>query len=248
MSDATFHNTPENLRQLAEKIESGEYYRDAREWHYDKYQLLVVERSFCIVITIIATLTVIGCIVLMQDFLPLVRTFPIHVKITNSALDYVRLSRVATLEEEPNQALMQDLVEEYVIKREEYKHDFFESNVNILRALTTSSLMKEYEAVFSLENPESPRVKYGQEFIRQIEIIPGTYRIFTQENDRTVRPGERKATFQFNATERSTIGDITSRWQCEVFFVYNNITYDKKEKRFLPLKFEVTGYNVSKIE
>ncbi len=233
---------------IAETIESGEYYQDAIEWHYDKYQLLVVERSFCIVITAFAILTVIGSVILMNDFLPLVRTFPIHVTVTNPALDYVRLTKVAEQNEEPNYALMQDLVEEYLFKREAYKYDFFDANVTFLRALTAPDLMREYESAISLENPDSPRVKYGQEFERRIDITPGSYQLFTQETDRTIRAGERKAVVQYAATERSVIGDIKSLWQTEIFFVYNNITYDKKEKRFLPMKFEVTGYKTSRID
>ncbi|MCP5361962.1 MAG: hypothetical protein H6908_04915 [Hyphomicrobiales bacterium] len=244
------NNSPQSdlNRDIAEKIESGQYFSDARDWFYNKYQFLAVGRSYLIVVTIAAFMTTFIIAKIMTNFFPLVRTFPIYAKVNDATNSVVYVHKVGGDAIDPNPYLIQELLTRYVKKREEYKVETFEGNANFIRQISSLQEAVTFENEISKDNPDSPLIRYGAQVQRLIFLIPNTYRVVDGQSDPSVPRGEQKATIYFHAVERSLSGNFQTTWKSDIYFRYQNITYDKTINDFLPLNFEVMNYTTQQVE
>lgn len=232
------HDPAEHL-ETAEKVRTGEYFREGRSMYDMMVHDPMAERYIYIVITAIAVLIFFIAFSAMRALYPLETPIPFAVASNNLVEDVPRMkSMLAQKGENPSEALLRFLVQNYVDTREGYEVDTFERDVNGVRSQSTKEVMDKYRELIDPNNPDSPLTLYQRHSKRKIEII--SYKHLDDE--------EGSAEVEFEATVIGKTDIKKTRWQANISFNYSGIALDDETGKVNPMEFVVTDYRIKRLQ
>lgn len=166
-------NPARNL--IAEAINSGEYFKDAREWYAYKYLYPIKHRYYGL---IIGAITLCFALLIMKsallDDIQLKYPFPIY--INDQVHDFSQIRTLAHGQEALPISIARYLASEYVSVREQYHYDDltktrWESRLKRTMALSSKKIFSDYiDSVDPAKNPDSPLLRYKANARREIQV------------------------------------------------------------------------------
>jgi len=239
--------TTEEYIEIAEKVRSGEYFREVRQMVDIDLHQPMTDRYWYILLTIPALLIVIFAVSALQSLYPLKPRVAFIYGINDIVEDVPRIKTLVQYDGEPaDVALQRFLVSNYVKEREEYNVLTFDRNQTALQTLSTPDVFSEYEKSVAVDNPSSPIVLYQRHTARNIKILSTTITKKPEEDDLTGRDYAMRLVYDESLTpERKNV--TLSRWQVDVAFKYEAIKIDEKTSKIEPYRFLVTGYKTRRL-
>lgn len=242
-----YEQDPEYYVDIANKVRSGEYFRDARAMVDIDIHEPMSDRYWFIFITIASFLTTGVAVVAWLGLYPLKPQVP-FIFATNDIVE--DLPKVKTLRayrgEDTNFALRRHLVQHYVKLREEYNADFFDRNNYAIEQISSPEVTKEYQIAVSPLNPTSPITLYQRHTERKINII--SYQNIENSNKKQDLVKEYNVRVVYE--EILKIGESENRresYQVDIAFLYKDIKLDKTTGTVEPYRFYVTSYQVKSL-
>ncbi len=160
-------------KKIKQKLQSGEYFRDARIWYNELYHRPIGERSFFIVITLLSAITIWLSVHVYLSMFPLKPVIPYIILSENIVDEYPVISPLRQApSEDLNISIARFLIANYVQMRENYQYDVqkMEWSFNRVRSTSTEQEFAKYQHVVNPQNPASPFNKYGRDARREIAI------------------------------------------------------------------------------
>lgn len=253
------------FRQIAETIETQEYFDDAKEWYQAKYLYPVIERSFFLFLTIISVICSIIAFAVLSSFLPLTTHIPIAVSNNDPVNQYTTISKMTDRSgySDADSVVQRYLLKRYVESFETYNYDNnFEqlaSNAAFIRGFSIEEMSQYYDFYISLRNTDSMRLKFREHTRRDVALHVDDFQIH-RKSSKTVQhtdedgnvteyPQHRMyATVNFTSITSNQNGQEKTQWKARIDFAYSTITYIRSKKEFLPLYFKVEDYQSVEIK
>ncbi len=161
---------------IIEYIESGDYFKDARTWYYEKYLTPITHRSIILFIS-----SIIICVSLCL-ILNLYVLFPIDYKIfymiSTSVNIFKQNGTIIKSDAFQNKDLLSIadvLVNNYIMQREKYSYDDLKKQFYFVQKNSTRLVYKQYLNYMNLNNAQSPVLRYQKYSKRYIKIINSYY-------------------------------------------------------------------------
>ncbi|MDX2074502.1 MAG: VirB8/TrbF family protein [Alphaproteobacteria bacterium] len=226
--------SPDEYLNIAEKVRSGEYFREARSMYDLSVNDPMAERYFYVFVTTIALLTFLGAFAAMQSLYPLARTVP-FIYALNDVLEDV--PSIAPLRSSPHQsvddAVLFFFAKVYVDEYESYNISKLDRNYSGVAHVSSPEVMAQYQQMLQVSNPESPVVKYERHSVRLIDVA-------------SVRKLESPANtleVVFDATVVNAERSQATRHKAVIAYQYSGVEFDEKADKVKPVTFTVTSYN-----
>lgn len=246
-------------------IENGTYIRRARQWYSDVYHVPIAERSFYIIVIVLA---LINSSIAIQSFLSI---FPINVKVpfltyTNDAWTDLPIAKklAESAHEDKNFAVMRHLVKAYVVNRESYDIENYELRYRNIASQSTKSVFDKYKENMDASNLYSPYRIYTNRFRRNVSIVSIDFQ--SSANDYTskiVFYASVVNVFDGKETKRSKfLADINYQysefnvdqsldenvWIARLLgLTGESIKASGEKRKITPMKFVVSGYEVREL-
>lgn len=238
--------------EIAEKVRSGEYFREVRRMIDHDLHDPMTDRYWYILITIPSVIIVFVSFFALQTLYPLKPSVPFIFGINDIMEDVPRIkSLIKEKGEGADAALRRFLVANYVKEREEYDASTFDRNQIALKTLSSKPVFSEYQDAIALNNPNSPIVLYQRHTARIVNVTSVQLLQKTVNKNSTIEDYVMRvwyearlqpAQLQYTAEQQPV-----TRWQVDVAFKYEPIKLNEQTGEITPYGFLVTGYNAKKL-
>lgn len=234
----------EAAKETSVAVESGEYYREALRWYSVLYHNPISQRAILIIIACAAGLITTMTVLSLFIALPMVETVSMIVKVPQS-LD--RVARYQPLLEnprqDPNQAIMNWFVGNFIEVRESYDIDKQERMHRRVWVLSADNVYKDYFNLYKSE--ASPTLLYERHTKRTVKV--DSIRVVEETllgklDDSPAETVDVRANVKFIATEASSSAERKTAWTSDITFRYSKIHVDQITGEITPMQFKVTGY------
>ena len=81
-----------NTKEIMEKVESGEFFVEARDWYIRKYIYNFIERSYLLILLAFLSFLILLTILYYSSILPIRKNLPVQVNITDTAEQYTKIT------------------------------------------------------------------------------------------------------------------------------------------------------------
>ena len=238
--------------EIAKKVRTGSYYKEAWDWYALKYIYPVSQRTFFIFVTMAAVFVTISAIVILYNFYPLKIHVPVAVKIPDMTLDYAELVKMQVGEKgDTTQPIVDYLVRGYVEKIESYNYKHIERQLKFLSQFSSPELMEEIQKRYDTRNLDSLILKYRDHTTRTIRITQVNLTIGegfdiakAKQNDIVLENVPYHAIVEFESEEVNLLGITNHKWEATIDCTMTPIVFDKTNKTFKKLDFRVNSYRV----
>lgn len=229
---------PEDYATIAEKIRSGEFFRESRNMYDVDIHDPMTERYLYLLITSLAAIILLVAIIAARGLYPLQTSVPFIVSTHNIVDDLPKIESMLTYSgQDPGDALLHFMVRNYVTMREEYDIETFDRNMNGVQSQSSQEVFKNVQQLVDPRNPESPITLYQRHSKRHISIISST-----------VPDGETPSIeVVYEAMVDGQVGAKKSRWQANIAFNYSGIELDENGK-VKPISFMITQYRTKRLQ
>jgi len=222
--------------ETAEKLRSGEYFREARAMYDFTVHDVMAERYMYLFVTFVSLLILCIAQLAAGGLYPLNKPVPLIVSTANPYEDIPRLRNIlAEHNENPSEALLRFMGRQYAITREEYNIDSFDRNVNAVRSQSSPEVFAAFQEQVDPRNPDSPITLYQRHSVRKIAIVSSKRESGGME-------------VIFDATVEGNNAIKKSRWRANIAFEYSGIELDEKGDKVKPVQFIVTNYRVKRLQ
>lgn len=229
----------EEYLEIAEKVRTGEYFREARSMYDVTVNDPMSERYIYVLITTIAMCILLVAIYAAQQLYPLERSVPFIFNTHDIVDDLPRMkSLVAQKGESASEALLRFLAKNYVTMRESYDIGTFDRNTSGIKQQSSPEVFAEYQSYINPNNPESPIVLYQRHSRRTVTIL-ATKRLADQDYGMEV---------YYDVTVENRTEVKKSRWQADIAFSYSGVELDDKSGKVKPINFVVTKYRSKRLQ
>lgn len=227
--------------EIAEKVRSGEYFREVRQMVDIDIHQPMTDRYLYILLTILSVIIVTLAVFSLQSLYPLKPRIAFIYGINDIIEDVPHIKTLTKFDGEPADiALQRFLVINYVNEREGYDVATFDRNQIALQKLSAADVFAEYEKSIALDNPISPIIRYQRHTTRNIKIISAVITKKPEEGEKS-RDYAMRVIFDESITPTNKAVKL-SKWQVDVAFKYEPIKMDEKNGKIKPYGFLVTGY------
>ncbi len=229
---------PKDYATIAEKVRSGEFFRESRRiYDFDVHDPMS-ERYLYLLITGLASLVFLIAVLAANGLLPLQTPVPFIISTHNLVDDKPSIkSLLAYKGEDPSKALLRFIVQNYVVVREGYNIDTFDLNVNSVKSQSSENVFNEFQRAIDPHNADSPITLYQRHSKRRITVISS--RLMGKEGD--------EMEIAYEALVESKTELKKSRWQANISFNYSGIALDENGK-VKPVSFMVTQYKTKRLQ
>ncbi len=235
--------TSEEYIEIAEKVRSGEYFRDVRLMVDIDINDPMAERYWYIAVTFMAFLIAAVSVVAWLGFYPLEPRVPFIFSTNDIVEEVPHLQSLAAYHnEDPNVALRRFLVQNYVKMREDYDASTFDRSHNAVESLSTTQVLNEYEAFISPQNPESPIALYQRNAKRQVTIT-GSELVEDNSKSTDNKLGYRMFVYYDAKVIKGETENPVTKHQVDIAFQYKDIKLDQATGKISPYGFIVTSYH-----
>lgn len=160
----------EILRGLREYVDNGEYFTEARKWYKQKYLYPLCYRSMALcaatLFVILATIIVIN----MQSLFPLVKVLRYSVTTSGSGDETALVTKADHIDNNPMRSISEIMLKDYVQKREQYDYNALANQIEYVKNTSTRIVFKRFYNYLSIDNPDSPVLRYQKDAKRTITI------------------------------------------------------------------------------
>lgn len=234
-------------QEIAPLIRSGEYFRTAHQWYTTKYMLVLSERFFFIVLTMIAGLTMIFAVFGLIGLMPINQQVPFYYYSRDISRELPLMISLRQNKMEPiNSAVRRFYAAKYVENRENYILDKLQPQFRMIQKHSNEAAFSVYRRFIDPSNPRSPITLYQRNKIKEIHV--NNVAIFPNK-----ATGRYNATVDFTARVKSMGLETTSVWQAQLLFAYNDLTVDQTEEKtdkplkITPMTFSVLEYTAREL-
>lgn len=238
------------FREISEKVESGEFFIEAREWYLSTYLNKFFERSYLVIIFFMLTVLMSMTIYYYISILPIKQSVPIQVEIEDSSVLSTRISYMGTNEKDfsINDIMLKYFSARFIEALESYdfRDDFkkLKKNKNVISTLGNQDIIMYYDDLISLRSRNSIILKYKKDVIREVFVNSGKTELALKEVSPD-NPDSNKYEVTVNFTVRETDkykGVSLSEWQAKIGLNFETIRYIRDKKDFSPLNYKVYSY------
>jgi len=231
------NNSLDNPNDLmAEKIRSGEYFREARRAYADIYLDPMSERYFFIIVTLLSLLIFFVSSVALSRLYPLAPEVPFAYPTQNFDEEMPVISPLAEPGVPPNLALKQYLLSEYIRRREAFDFGTLETNVRVVHSMSEEAVYNDWQKELDPANPQSPIAQFERHTTRHIQVISA----------RPLPDGSFDVTYV--ATLSGPEGVKKAAYIANIAFRYTEVTVDQTTGKAPPVNFTVTAYQTRRVE
>lgn len=231
--------TPEDYLEIARKVRSGEYFREAKGMYDRSVNDAMSERYFYVFVSSIALLTMLVAFYAAQSLYPLTRTVPFIYASSNVVEDVPRMiSLKQYVHQTPSEAVLFFLAANYVRQQEEYNINNIERNMNGLRVSSSPELFAIYQRNMQPTNPDSPVVQYQRHSSRVIDI----------ESVKLIPGAKPQLEVTYTATVVGGTTQKITRYLAQLGYEYSGIELDAKTGTVKPFSFLVNAYNTKAVQ
>lgn len=249
MDKKQIYNIKKN--NLAESIESGEYFKEAREWYFYKFCKPISEKYFWLFLLISLLISIIPLYNEISAWYPLKNSKAII--LLNKDPEYVQIvKKMENPDKNPDLAILRHLIKNYVQMREEY----LPGSLNLLKIdnrlkkisnNSSREITKDFQNIFATNDNINPMLRLGKFGIREVEFLD--FKIDVKEksllekllsNNYISIPN--KATVIFKTEETIINKKNTEYWNLNIAFIYSGVLIDKEKKTLTLEEFTVTDY------
>jgi type IV secretory pathway component VirB8 len=231
-------------KNIQRYVDSGDYFKDAKEWYASKFLLPFSLRSYALLFFIVILFATYIMIELMKVD-SAVKNMPFPMYAYDSVNYFPHIKPLTEVKEPINNSVARYMASKYVIFRESYNfNDTQGENKEIsekrIQALSSRRMYKEFiDYMNPDENPDSPLIRYKSQVKRVIEVK--SVELFGQYDL------PERASVTFEAIEKSKNGiDSTTTWQADIDFTMLDLE-KKDENGQSKLSFTVTNYTTNKL-
>ncbi|MFW0776838.1 MAG: VirB8/TrbF family protein [Rickettsiales bacterium] len=241
MNDANDHTPPpeEDHQQIADKVRTGEYFREAQGMYDLQAHDPMAERFLYVIITSLSVVILLIAFFAMRALYPLQTDIPFAVN-SNDIVD--ELPRIKSLleykGEDSSKALLRFLVHNYTKAYEEYNINTFDRDIGTIKSQSSADVFKEYQSYINPRNPESPLALYQRHSKREINVLSSE--LFDGD--------EPSMEVIFEAVVTSKTDIKRTRWQANITFNYSGIELDEETEKVKPYDFVVTSYRSKRLQ
>lgn len=226
----------DEYQDIADKVRTGEYFREARKMYDLAIHDPMAERYMYVFFTCLSLLVFLVAFLAMQSLYPLKSDVPLIYTTADIIEDIPRLQKVQyNKEDPPAEALLRFMVKHYVQIREEYDIATFDRDVNGVKSQSSDEVFREFQVMINPRNPEGPISLYQRHSKRTITIV-NTKRL----------PDSMEVIF--DATVESKTEIKKSRWRANIAFKYSGLELDEKGDKVKPVTFMVTKYHSKRLQ
>ncbi len=218
-----------DTNHIRQQLESGEYFVQARVWYNELYLKQLGERSFFVVITLLAALTIFLSLVVYSSMYPLTRSVPYTIIGNNESMyeDTPFIRHIREVKgEDINVSMSRFLMKNYVATREKYKYDVIdiERRFSRIRATTADAEFLKYQNETSPENPSSPTNKYGRNATREVLV---------QRVDLNLAVTPPQAKVYYATLLNAGTGKQINQWLATITFRFPSVKVDQSTNKVL---------------
>jgi type IV secretory pathway component VirB8 len=230
------HNIPpEEHLEIAEKVRSGQYFRESMGMYDDLIHDLMAERYFYVLVTVLSLLSLAIAMIAVTGLYPLERPTPFIVSSDDITEE---VPRMRSLRNDPSDgvddALMRFNISNYLTLREEYNIERLDRNVRGVKAQSTAEVFAVYQTAIDPSNSDSPIKLYQRHTVKKINVLVVSIMPETQGYTAEVL---------FEAVLEGKAQIKKSRWQANISFNYTSIELDENTGKVKPPSFVVTNYS-----
>jgi len=256
-----------DLRQesLTSDVESGAYFTASRQWYGDIFHSPISERSYYIIVILLALINMIFAVHSFFGVFPVVVPAPFITMSDDYINDLPHIRRLALSEyEDKNVAVMRFLIASYVMNRESWDIPSYEMRYRNIASQSADSVFQDYEKLTDISNPYSFYRLYTNQYKRVIDIeslaidnghestmahIVFTALLVPVDNTQPVSRSRWQANMQFKYTDFSVDQSLDIRNRVARFFgLTGDALKDSRERRkVVPMKFVVSDYKVKEL-
>ncbi len=223
-------------QKIAEKVRTGEYFREARMMYDFTINDPMSERYIYVFITFCAAVILMIAVIAMNNLYPLQSAVPLTYITHDIVEDIPKVKGLQTYKNEnPSEALLRFLVKNYVILREEYDIATFDRDVNGVKSQSSEGAFKDFQQFIDPHNPESPIKVYQRHSKRKITVL-------------SMRRTSDGMEILFEALIDSRTDVKKSHWRVNMSFQYSGIELDPKTDTVKPMSFVVTDYTSKRLQ
>lgn len=230
-------NIPNGLKEY---INSGMYFSDSRKWYNYKYLSAITHKiwAFYVAAALIIMLATISLNI--NKLLPINQTIGYAIAVEHKNSIHEESAKIIDMDSAdgttPTHFIASNLLKSYVQNRENYDYQNLSKQFLHVRDASTKIVFKRFYSYMSIDNPDSPVLRYQKYAKRQVEVSDIK---FISDNNAVVT---------FMSIARDTNGKIFENlhWQA-------NITYEMGDMKIkLPtgskFDFLVTDYKLRILE
>jgi type IV secretion system protein VirB8 len=221
--------------QLFKKKETDDSVVAKKNWYADRYQTVVVQRNFLLLLTMIslAGIIVSAIAVIKVTSSKTIEPFVIEIEEKTGITNVIRPLLKEKFSHE--EALTRYFIMKYINARETYDPSSFEYNYStVARILSSSEVYSQFRRSISADNPESP-LRLGLKGERTIKVISITPLV--------VAAGQTGFTAQVRFVATST-ASTPKNLVATINYLYQDLELNRDERDINPLGFQVTGYRI----
>lgn len=225
---------PDSPEKIAEKVDSGEFFRESLKAYHLTYHDPMTERYFFIGLTAVAVLIFVLSISAIIAIHPLSKDVPFIYTSGDIVEEYPKIKPLGEREESPNMLLKRFLTSNYLSLREEYSVDTVDRNALGVQSQSTKEVFEQYEKQLDPRNPKSPITQFQRNAVRKVSPVSHQLSSAAEGAQRMV----------INYTEQVVSGaDISTRnMRAIITFRFTDITVDQDTGEATPFTFLVTGF------
>jgi type IV secretion system protein VirB8 len=221
--------------QFFKKKETDDSVAAKKNWYADRYQTVIVQRNFLVLLTMICLFGIIVSVlaVIKVSSSKTIEPFVIEIEEKTGITNVIRplLKEKFTHEE----ALTRYFIMKYMNARETYDSASFEYNYStVTRILSSSEVYSDFRRSIVADNPQSP-LRLGSRGERTIKVISIT--------PLTTAAGQRGFTSQIRFVSTNTLTG-SKNYVATMNYIYQDLELNKDERDINPLGFQVTGYRI----
>lgn len=233
------HLPPEDYLEVAEKVRTGEYFRESRYMFDLTVNDAMAERYLYLLITALATMIFLVSFFASRALYPLQTSVPFAFSASNITDELPRIKSLLNYKgEDASEALLTFLVKNYVTFRESYDINSFDRQLNGVKSQSSEDVYKTYQSQVDPRNPDSPLTLYQRHSRRKINVL-NTKRLDDQDFGMEV---------VFEAVIESKTDVKKSLWQANIAFNYSGIEIDEETEKVKPFSFVVTDYRIKRLQ
>lgn len=228
----------EEYLEIAQKVRSGEYFREARAMYDVGVNDFLSERYFYLGVSCLAILVFLVALYAANGLFPLSRYVPFPYVINDPIEDVPRISALRAPGETASEAVLKFLASNYVVLREQYAIQTMERNISGLRSQSSEAVFAQYKNFIDTNNQDSPARLYERHSVRNIAVISVV----------PVEGANDKIEVVFDATVSGQVQTKPTRHKAHITFNYSGVEFDEKTDKIKPLAFSVTAYQTNRIQ
>jgi type IV secretory pathway component VirB8 len=203
--------------QIAERIESGEYFKRARAWYKTIYIAPTSERTFFLIIASFAGVIALFGFIAVVRLLPMTERPGILIRGENIDDTVLKISKLKDRGVDINQSLINFFVASYVERREGYSAADYDVNYRFIHAQSDTPTFEKYVAGYDRANPKARPHDWSKPLsvvvtIRSIKISP-----ITNFEEPAI------ATVEFTTRIDGRDSESRTNWTATLQFIYTDL-------------------------